>query len=264
MKPTCDRLALVTASLAPADDTTRACVRSWDAHAMYGLPLYQVWDQMGVVPAFAQGVAKAFEHGAEAVLAIHDDVLIEEEGWDLRVLEQLDRGVRYMGFGGATSLGAADIYRTPYDPMQLARGGFVSNMRDAEAHGRRSEHEVCCVVFDGFATVGTADWFAPAWEWLGKSGIIHHAYDAALGAYAARAGVQPGVMIPIRVHHYGGRSAVGSVAYQEWANRQVNGGDAIFWQQSHRTVWEAFQDVLPLTVDRELFSRVERLEQRIR
>lgn len=273
MKPKNSQLAIVTATVDPQQ--AEACFASWERTSAYACSSYIVYSRFspepltpqridhtrkapyaavitrhggGVVPAFAEGVAHAFRDGAEAVLCLHDDVEILEQDWDLRVLDALDLGVRFAGFGGATSLGSADLYRTPYDPMQLARGGFVSNMRDAEAHGRRSVVPVPCVVFDGFSQLGTKDWFGEAWQVLVGLGVVHHFYDGMLGCLAARAGVQPGVMIPVACHHWGGRSAVGNAAYQAWAREQTPEGDQGFWQQAHRIGYDAFSDCLPLRV----------------
>ncbi len=246
MKPHRRDLAIVTASLDLG--RSQACRDSWADRAVYDYTTYGIAGTYGVVPAFAQGVALAFAEGAEAVVCLHDDVRIEEDDWDLQVLEALARGVKFAGFGGGTQLGSADLYHTPYDPMQLARGGFVSNLRDAEAHGRRSRSPEQCVVFDGFCQIGTKDWFGVAWQTLAKSGYIHHWYDGALACLAARAHVQPGLMIPVACHHYGGQTAVGSAAYQAWARTQHPEGDQGFWLASHAKGYEQFGDVLPFTV----------------
>lgn len=247
-KPHNDRLAVVTATVDL--DGSAACRQSWETRAAYQLPTYVVQGVWGVVPAFAQGVAEAFGNGAEAVVCLHDDCRIDQRDWDLLVHDQLDAGVRFAGFGGGTQLGGADLYHTPYDPMQLARGGFVSNLEQAEAHGRRSRVPVRCVVFDGFCQIGTKDWFGAAWETLRGLGVVHHAYDLALGCLAQRAKVQPGVMIPVACHHYGGRTAVGSTEYQTWARTQHSDGDQGFWANSHAICYEEFRDVLPLMVPR--------------
>jgi hypothetical protein len=247
-KPHNDRLAVVTATVDL--DGSATCRQSWETRAAYQIPTYVVQGVWGVVPAFAQGVAEAFGNGAEAVVCLHSDVRIDQRDWDCMVQDQLDAGVQFAGFGGGSQLGGADLYQTPYDPMQLARGGFVSNMEQAEAHGRRSRVPVRCVVFDGFCQIGTKDWFRAAWAKLGASGIVHHFYDGALGCLAARAGVQPGVMIPVACHHFGGREAVGSQEYHQWAKTQHPDGDQGFWQQAHQWAYEEFRDVLPLAVGR--------------
>lgn len=211
----------------------------------------------GVVPAFALGVEQAFQDGAQAVLCLHDDVDILEQDWDRwlgvdrlplrdRTLDQTYY-THFAGFGGAKTLGAADIYRTPYDPMQLARGGFCSNLRDAEQHGRRTHGMERCCVFDGFSQLGTAEWFRDAWKWLADSGIQHHAYDAALGCLAARAKVQ-GWVLPVWCHHRGGQTAVADQYYHQWAKTQDPEGDQGFWTKAHQVVYDEFRDVLPLGV----------------
>ncbi len=245
-KPLNSRLAVVTASLGLGDATRKACVESWEAHARYALPTYTVREAYGVVPAFAQGVAQAFADGAEAVCCFHDDLRIDQDGWDVVVQDALDSGVQFAGFGGAQGLGHGDLYKVPYNPMQLARQGFLSNMQDAEAHGARVMVPTPAVVFDGFSQIGTRDWFEGAWKWLGESGIVHHAYDLALGCLAKRAGVQPGTLLPVRCHHFGGRTAVGSADYQVWARTQTPEGDQGFWENAHALCYKEFRDVLPL------------------
>lgn len=275
MKPTCYRLAIVTATSNPS--RAEDCFRSWLGRATYHLPVtvvYQPFEKVvksasrdllnafapgvslvmlppsGVVPAFAAGVQQAFDDKeVEAVLCLHDDVLIEQDGWDEVVLAYLDRHLGqecYFGFGGGIGLGDDQLYKTDYHPMQLARQGFVSNMRDAEAHGRRSTKEERVVCFDGFSAGGTRGWFLRAWRGLESMGFIHHAYDGALGCYARRVGIPYGTMLPIKVHHFGGRTAVADPDYASWAQTQKAGGDSGFWVASHKILYEQFAGQLPL------------------
>lgn len=246
-KPRISSLAIVTATAGA--DCAQACMESWRSLAAYEYPTYTIKNIWGVVPAYAQGVRQALDRTpVSAVLCLHDDLLIEEQDWDLKVLDALDRGVRFGGFGGAVTLGAENIYRTPYDPMQLARGGFVSNMRDAEAHGVRSTVKQPCVCFDGYSQLGTSDWFGAAWNELERLGFKHHAYDSALGCLARRARVKAGELIPVACHHYGGRTAVLNTDYHAWAKQY--GGDAGLWDESHRIMYDAFKHELPLRLTR--------------
>lgn len=283
MKPRIDSLAIVTATTDPR--RAADCFRSWLGRSTYHLPVTAVWDYFpeadkhltaaqlkvqtrvlldsfapgvrihshqaaGVVSAFATGVRSAFADGAEAVLCLHDDLLIEEDGWDQRVLTYLTNvgyNDAYFGFGGGTGLGADDIYQTEYNPMQLARQGFWSNMRDAEAHGQRAVHPRRVSCFDGFSAGGTADWFEKAWTELEGLGLKHHAYDGALGCLAREFNAF-GILLPIACHHFGGRTAVADQNYHAWAKTQPEGSDAGFWEKSHRIVYERFRSVLPLRV----------------
>jgi hypothetical protein len=219
---------------------------------------------------------------ADVLAHLHDDLEILEEGWDEKVIDFFTRypKVGLAGFGGGTGLGDDNIYQVPYNPMQLARKDFVSNMRDAEAHGRRahtgSDHRwgfqperVACL--DGFSQIGRADFwrgirqthsqdpFAPGvpgnlFAQMASWGVIHHFYDGMLGCFAKRLGWEAW-MLPIACHHYGGRTAVGDARYQSWANQHPHTkdapdvmGDQLFWIQAHRIGYEQFRDVLPIRV----------------
>jgi hypothetical protein len=231
-------------------------------------------EYLGSVPAFRVGVNFALEQtDADIIACLHDDFEIMEESWADRMIRHFERepNCGLLGFGGAIGLGAPDLYQTPYDPMQLARSGFRSNLVDAEAHGVRSllAEKVACL--DGFSQVGRrAFWegvpvtiasaglgeaFARVegnsglrpWSVLDKLGFIHHFYDGALGCLAKRYGWDTWYL-PLRGRHHGGQTAVGDQGYQQWAAQQVSGGDHGFWKEAHRIGYDAFRDVLPLRV----------------
>lgn len=201
----------------------------------------------GVVPMFAKGVRAAVEGGADIIACFHDDLRLDDHGWDITLIDWFQSHPKTVlaGFGGALRLGQPDMYERPYDPMTLARHSFYSNMEGAEAHGTRSTFPVRVTVLDGFSQIGRGPFMKKAWEWLDRSGIIHHAYDAALGALAGREGGEVW-MLPTRVHHHGGLTAVANAQYQEWARGQHPSGDGAFWEMAHKIVWEEFKDILPL------------------
>jgi Glycosyl transferase family 2 len=274
------KLSIVTAST----DLRRAesCIRSWrdttvtdpeiivvlntsEHHAVdmvrvFRLTMIDRPDFLGTVPAFALGV----EHATGDVIAcLHDDLAITEQGWDDKVLEHFRRhpSCGLAGFGGAIGLGAEDMYQKPYDPMSLARRGFRSNMVGAELHGIRSTLPERVACLDGFSQIGTKDFFAgfqqgmydtpvtpePVWQQLVKLKIRHHGYDGMLGCLAARLHWDTWY-IPVRCHHYGGRTAVGDSNYAAWARTQHEEGDQGFWIESHQIWFDHFKDVLPLRV----------------
>jgi len=294
------KLGIVTATL--DWDRASGCVISWLGMATGPLHLYIVgqgkrnegWtavtpkdlpgqvtmqgfmskEILGVVPAFAIGVQKALRDGCSIIACLHDDLEISTRGWDQQVINTFKTCPRagLVGFGGGKGLGAADIYQTPYNPMQLAREQFISNMRDAEAHGQRSETAQPVACLDGFSQIGLRSFWrndplrlpgagveksAPSanlFTVMEQLGIIHHAYDAALGAYAKQLGYQVW-FIPVACHHYGGRTAVGDTRYHDWASsyeyedlesHRGGRGDQGFWEKSHRVVYELFRSVLPI------------------
>lgn len=214
---------------------------------------------LGVVPAFALGLDQLSRilHPETIVYVLHDDVeLIDplsviHDKWIKELFWAKSRGLA--GFCGALGLGREDL-RDPeqhkpenYSPYHLVRRDVRSNMRDAEAHGVRSERVERCAVFDGFSQIGRLRdlqrWFTQIKNW----GVVHHAYDAALGALAFNAGKEAWY-VPARVHHAGGRTAVGNTEYQDWAKTKIQGGDQGFWVDSHRLVWEKVNQWLPITV----------------
>lgn len=177
------RVAVVTATLDL--ERARECIESWrwatgDSYDLYAVlqcappsdgwrinpyerggvqALLQVAEIQGVVPAFAHGVQKALDTGAEIIACFHDDLLIEEP-WIARTRALFtDSRVGLIGFGGAVGLGSDLLYQTPYDPMQLARQGFISNMRDAEAHGVRCTQPMQVACLDGFSQVGRREFW---------------------------------------------------------------------------------------------------------
>lgn len=268
-RPRIDDFAVVTATT----DLARAasCVRSWVDRAAYLWPVEVVQNggqgkapYLGTVPAFAAGLEKALASSAQIIACLHDDLEIDESGWDWKVIDFFRRHpeVGLVGFGGGTGLGAADIYQTPYDPMQLARQDFVSSLRDAEAHGRRGLEPERVSCLDGFCQIGRAEFWRGSAPWRTPSsdglnllsrfaswGLTHHWYDGQLGVEAARLGWQVW-FLPVLCHHYGGRTAVGDPGYQEWARTQVEGGDQGFWERAHQVGWERSRGVLPLRVGR--------------
>jgi hypothetical protein len=264
-------IAIVTATTNL--ERAQPCIDSWRKTSHQRVPVLIVQngppirEYLGTVPAFREGVADILQNYTEIdiIACLHDDVEITEHDWDEQVLRAFDHHpeVGLLGFGGAIGLGADGLYREPYDPMQLARVGFRSNMIDAEAHGIRSllPEPVACL--DGFSQIGRrafwaglthGEWRAGSpgnghlvgpWDYLAQRGIVHHFYDGALGCLARRAGWVT-YYLPVACRHLGGQTAVGDPGYQDWAATQTEGGDRGFWETAHRTCYTLFEDVLPL------------------
>jgi len=210
---------------------------------------------LGTVPAFAIGVQAALEEGAEIIACLHDDLEIHDSNvWPIVYTFLLQHPtVGLLGFGGGRGLGDPDLYQKPYHPMSLARKDFISNMVDAENHGRRVTVPTRVAALDGFAQVGRREFWLSEdptrnlFTIMGEWGIVHHYYDGCLGSFAARHSWQTW-MLPIACRHLGGQTAVGDAKYGDWARTKNPDGDAGFWQDAHRIGYEKFRDVLPVSV----------------
>ena len=171
----------------------------------------------------------------EFIAFIHDDVIITERDWDLRVLAEFnDPKVGLVGFGGATAHGTDDLYTTPYRLQNLARMGFASNLVDAEAHGERFQGSREVVVLDGFFMAARREMLDKFFWPVDK--IFFHCYDYFFCCMARRLGYKIR-MVGVACQHLGGATSVGMGVERQ--------GDH---ERSHRYIWEEFRDVLPARV----------------
>lgn len=268
MKPYLDAFCVVTASRNA--DLYDRCAASWRDKAVYQWPIV-LEPGFGVVPLYAKGVERALNLGATFIACLHDDVLIDHPAWDAEIIEFFSAHPKcgLAGFGGATGLGHDLMYKIPYDPMQLARQNFLSNMREADVHGTRTTRQQRVACLDGFSLIGRRafwqGWFQDGhgrhssrtvpdqdegWNLftlMSSWGIVHHAYDAALGCFAKRLGWEVW-LTPIACDHLGGRTAVADRSYHQWAGEQHPLGDQGFWLGAHQIVYDQFRDVLPIRV----------------
>lgn len=231
-------------------------------------------DYLGVVPAFAYGVHLAMQAYplTEIIAVLHDDCIVQEQGWDKTVVEHFEQHQKcgLAGFGGAWGLGDEQAGQGEYRPTWLVRRGFMSNMKDAEVHGTRVTEPRKIAVLDGFSLIfqrrmlhglpvpGGIDVYRPTlmtrglqlFSLLEQWGVMHHAYDAAMGAFAKQLGWETW-LLPVACWHMGGQTAVGDAGYAQWAMQQAPaGGDQRFWEEAHGIVWVKLGHLLPFEVDR--------------
>jgi hypothetical protein len=207
---------------------------------------------MPILEAYQHG----FEESPEAILGfVHDDVVCLEDGWDMRVLKEFeDSNVGLVGLGGALGLGDEDIYKTPYRLSQLARHTFLSNMREAEAHGQRFTGDCDVACFDGFALFVRRKVLEGSKWWLNTIGpegrvleqcgsgwpvgtpVNYFMYDAWISCEARRQGWKSR-LVGVECDHLGGKSTgLGQV---------MDGRD---FEKAHEYIYETCRDVLPMRV----------------
>src|SRR5438132_1398911 len=126
-------------------DSLQESLKSWNCDALV------VNGRAGMLSALERGWR---EHEAKFYCFIHDDVIIHDENWQNRIMtEFLDPSVGLCGLGGALGHGSPELYKVPYDYHQLGRSEFLSNMDDAEIHGKRFTGSCDVAVLDGFALI---------------------------------------------------------------------------------------------------------------
>ena len=206
------------------------CVMTWHNTASKEYPDCIALD-MNVLEAYQY----IFEKTREPILAlIHDDCKIHEQNWDLRVLKQFeDPQVGLVGFGGATRHGSADLYTTPYHLPNLGRVNFMSNMRNAEAHGARFTGERDVAVFDGFAIFIRRSILEKIGGWPMEAGYFM--YCEAICCEARRQGYRLR-LVGVDCDHLGGKTA---------SMVQVKDSHA----DSHLWLYSRYKDVLPWSCD---------------
>ena len=207
-------------------------------------PPWEVWDNsqdnIGVVAAYQ----RLYERNTSDVLCyLHDDVALYEEDWLDRVLHEFeDPAVGVVGFGGALRHGSEDLYKRPYRIEQLARSGYRSNTKDAEAHGERFTGECDVSVLDGFSLMVRRNLLVVAGGWP-----IHflqfHNYDLWLSCIAHRLGYRVR-MVGVSCWHSGGATST-TPQYQDWCISKYGKTDAQIHAEAHTYIYEEFMDVLP-------------------
>lgn len=206
---------------------------------------------------------------SDVIIYLHDDVTIHDEDWMTKIMTPFlwDDDCVAVGFGGATGLGNADLYRKPYNIWNLARTGYRSNQTDAEVHGLRETGIVQVAVLDAFCMAVKREWLLSRQTYkhfttgrmygiddIGHhytametgwpvSHLTHHCLDLWLGCEAARDGKKIFMTGVSCTHHGGGTSTKDSYKEAGW----LQGGTM---EDDHRIPHEwiqyEYRGVLPI------------------
>jgi hypothetical protein len=224
-----------------------------EMHRFQPVPVLIANGSCGMLPAYQRGfmvTAHDFDSGyyaADILAYLHDDLLIHDTDWISRVLKEFeDPQVGLVGFGGALGHGSPSLYREPYDYHQLGRSDFLSNMSDAEKHGKRFTGSCDVAVLDGFALIVRREVLEKAGGWnaaielLSNSNSnepLHHCYDYWLSCITRRLGYRIR-LVGIGCTHKGGSTYVKLGVGKRESN----------WLQfleAHSRIYDHFKDVLP-------------------
>lgn len=207
------------------------CCKSWDLRGGLRYPTYTV-----MCKAVLEAYQEAYEKTREPILGLmHDDLMVYEHNWDLRVLKEFeDPTVGMVGFAGALRHGSPDLYKAPYELPQLGRFGFRSNMRNAEHHGERFTGECDVAVLDGFAMFVRRPILEKVGGWPLGTDINYFCYDYWLSCEVRRQGYRIR-LVGVDCDHLSGKTA---------SMVQLKDDHAA----AHKWLYEHSRDVLPFEV----------------
>jgi len=208
------------------------CVSSWQTTAWLGHLPYCVAFGKDVVPAFQE----IYETTDEEIIALmHDDLLVHEYGWDVRVLEAFsDPMVGVVGFAGALGHGTPNLYQVPYHLPNLARQDFMSNMKDAEVHGKRFTGSRDVAILDGLALFVRRSVLDTIGGWPVNQPVGYFMYSEWLCCEARRQGYRIR-LVGVACEHLGGKSS-GFISPTE------------NYERAHRHFYDNNRDVMPYRV----------------
>lgn len=192
----------------------------------------------GILTAYQLGFRDSQD--IDILAHFHDDLIIRESDWAERVFAEFkDPDVGLVGFGGALEHGSRDIYKAPYDYHQLGRSYFLSNMDDAEVHGKRFVGSCDVAVLDGFSLIFRRQLLEKAGGWpVNQLGYVGYDYWACCMAHRLGYKIR---FVGVRCHHLGGQTFV----------KLGIGQGPEHWQQflaAHEYIYNEFPDVLPFVV----------------
>lgn len=207
------------------------CRASWGT----SVPVIVADGEQGMLPAYE----KAWRACPSDILAFfHTDLLITEPDWHLRVLTEFnDPMVGLVGFGGSPQHGDSEMYRKPYELVQLARGRYYSNAEDAEIHGEQFTGSMDVAVLDGLALIVRRDLLERLDGWP-INNIKFHCYDYWLCCATRRMGYNIR-LVGVKFLHLGGRTTVALKKGDPVGNHEA----------SHQWIYSEFADVLPFRAE---------------
>lgn len=184
---------------------------------------------------------------------VHDDCLLLESGWDGRVVSifSTQSNADCIGLVGGTGIGAADIYRAPYQMIQLARHNVHSAMLDAEAHGKRATGPMKLATADGCALFVRRSFLDELGGWSSWWPEPNHGYDNALACMLRRKR-RDMWLLPIIFQHPSTlklslpEGFKNSRAMERYVERF--GQDHTIHERAHLRLYDTFADVLPFHV----------------
>lgn len=235
-------------------------IREWAAE--YDIKVLRNDKNVGVYPTFQQGYELT---DSDFIFYSHNDVEMREYGWDVKlvdILERLDSQVKVgvCGMYGAKGIGVPGIYKKPYHFSQLRRWNCVTVESMAiTADGNISQSDkalfIDCerdinfdyervAVLDGFSLIVSRKMVAEAMN--GKFDYetypVHHMYDHDI-CIASHYGGFHNYVININCKHHGGHTST----KEKWAE-DMGTTDLAIHRKAHEVFYKKWHGKLPVGV----------------
>lgn len=243
----CNELLMTMRLIFPSTGGHDEAFNSFLSRSAHDYPASVLDCIVGPEAGLLQKLQKGYLDSTEDILAyFHTDVRCYEDDWDTRILAEFeDPTVGICGFGGGKRLGSPDIYKLPYKLQQLARYDFVSNLKDAEVHGRRNRNEEDIAVVDSFALIIRRSLLDSIVGWPIATYPAMHMSDAWACLVARRMRRRVRMVGISCTHKSGGVKGDGSFDYSAW-QKEIGMTDQEMHTKSHRLIYDDFRDVLPV------------------
>ena len=193
-------------------------------------------ENIGVVKSMNQCIK---ETTGDIIAILHNDLFVYEDNWDERVLKLFENPK----IGLAGFFGARGTYTNG------GRMDAMSNMVEAEYHGKRETGEVRVGAFDGLSLIGRRKMFEDVGG-FDKKYTYHHFYDRDISLASHFAGWE-NWFIGVYCHHVSGITA-NRPDYQTWIDKQMKTtgftGDKASYDASERYFLEKWKDKLPVYI----------------
>jgi glycosyltransferase involved in cell wall biosynthesis len=170
---------------------------------------------IGVFPALLQGLAATSN---DIVLTMHNDVLLQERGYDARILNEfaIDPKLGIAGFFGGRGVGYDGGRSHPESNMQGIEWG-----QHGSIHGHVQTHKHPAVVFDSLALILRKSIFYKVFPPEDLAIIApHHWFDRIVTLGIVTAGYHA-LTIGVAFDHYGGGTSVANPEFEAFTARWV-------------------------------------------
>ena len=236
----------------PSTGGEEAAVESWQTTASTGLTCVIDSTIEGEGAGYLQKVQRIYEKFDHDIIAyFHSDLFIYQQGWnDMVLLEFEDPDVAVAGFFGATGIGhQAIVNGEPYHFTHLGRYDPVSNMLNAEEHGRRLTVPRDVAVLDSLSVIVRRSFLDEVGGWPVDRYPPSHCSDLWISLMARRLGRKVR-FIPASIAHKGGGTAGdGTFSYPQWIAETKWKSDAECHRISHELIYSEFRDLMPFIVE---------------